>query len=129
MELNSHQTIQHQQQRKKYNVILLLWHGSQKVLGFPGGVPEAPSYVLYVAGPIELIGGIFLVIGFMTRGIAFLCSGLMAVAYWMSHGMNAVLPFENRGELAVIFCFVFLFISAQGPGIWSVDAKRSKRRF
>ena len=105
---------------------LLLWHGSQKLLGFPGGVPEAPAYVLYVAGPIELIGGILLVVGFMTRWTAFLCSGLMAVAYWTAHGMNAVLPIENRGELAVIFCFVFLFISAQGPGIWSVDAKLSK---
>ena len=108
---------------------LFFWHGSQKLLGFPGGVPDAPGYVLYVAGPIELIGGIFLVIGFMTRGTAFLCSGLMAAGYWMSHGMNAVLPIENQGELAVILCFVFLFISMQGAGIWSVDAKRSKSRF
>ena len=108
---------------------LFFWHGSQKLLGFPGGVPDAPGYVLYVAGPIELIGGIFLVIGFMTRSTAFLCSGLMAAGYWMSHGTNALLPIENRGELAVIFCFVFLFISTQGAGIWSVDAKRSKSRF
>jgi putative oxidoreductase len=105
---------------------LFLWHGSQKLLGFPGGVPEGiPTPVLYIAGPIELIGGIMILIGLLTRPVAFLCSGLMAAAYWMAHGMNAVLPLQNHGELAMIYCFVFLFISANGSGIWSVDASRS----
>jgi putative oxidoreductase len=81
--------------------------------------------VLYVGGPIELVGGVLLVIGLMTRWAAFVCSGLMAVAYWMAHGTNDLLPFQNGGELAALYCFVFLYISAQGPGIWSVDAIRS----
>ncbi|MBK5256408.1 MAG: DoxX family protein, partial [Vicinamibacteria bacterium] len=61
-----------------------------------------------------------------TRGSAFLCSGLMAFAYWMSHGTRALLPIENRGELAALYCFVFLFISAQGSGIWSLDGARKR---
>ena len=105
---------------------LFLWHGSQKLLGFPGGVPDGiPSFVLYVAGPIELIGGILVMVGLQTRWAAFLCSGLMAAAYWMAHGLNALLPFQNGGEPAVLYCFVFLFISAQGAGIWSVDGSRA----
>ncbi len=104
---------------------LFLWHGSQKLLGFPIGVPEAPAWILYIAGPIELIGGILLMIGLKTRPVAFLCSGLMAAGYWMSHGQNAVLPIENQGELAALYCFVFLFISAQGAGIWSIGGRRA----
>lgn len=101
---------------------LFLWHGSQKLLGFPGGAHDGtPAFVVYVAGPIELIGGLMIVAGFFTRGAAFLCSGLMAAAYWMGHGTKAVLPVENGGELAALYCFVFLFIAARGAGIWSVD--------
>ncbi len=103
-----------------------LWHGAQKLFGFPGGGPEGlPAFVLYVAGPIELIGGALVMIGLMTRWSAFLCSGLMAAAYWMAHGLKAALPVSNGGELAVVYCFVFLFISAHGAGIWSVDGSRS----
>lgn len=98
-----------------------LWHGTQKLFGFPLPAPDAPAFVIYVAGGIELVGGIFLMIGFMTRWTAFLCSGLMAAAYWMAHGMNHFLPLVNHGELAFIYCFLFLFISARGAGIWSVD--------
>ena len=104
---------------------LFLWHGTQKLFGVPGGVPEGvPNLVLYIAGPIELIGGLMLIVGFMTRPVAFVCSGLMAAAYWMAHGMQAVLPLQNHGELAVLYCFLFLFISANGSGIWSLDARR-----
>lgn len=103
---------------------LFLWHGSQKLVGFPGGIPDAPAFVLYIAGPIELIGGIMILVGFFTRPVAFLCSGLMAAAYWMAHGLNAPLPIQNGGELAVVYCFVFLFIAAHGPGIWSIDSAR-----
>lgn len=104
---------------------LLLWHGMQKLFGFPGSVPPgAPAFVLYTAGPIELIGGTLVMIGLFTRWAAFLCSGLMAFAYWMVHGPQALLPIINQGELAVLYCFAFLFIAARGAGIWSVDGAR-----
>ncbi|MEE8164425.1 MAG: DoxX family protein [Myxococcota bacterium] len=105
---------------------LFLCHGSQKLLGFPIGLPEGmPAPIQYIAGSIELVGGALILIGLMTRPAAFLCSGLMAAAYWLAHGTNAVLPLVNHGELAVMFCFAFLFIAAHGSGIWSVDATRS----
>jgi putative oxidoreductase len=101
---------------------LFLWHGMQKLFGFPGQVPEgAPAFILYTAGPLELFGGALVMIGLFTRPVAFVLSGLMAFAYWMAHGFNALLPILNQGELAAIYCFVFLYISARGSGIWSVD--------
>jgi len=66
-------------------------------------------------------------VGLMTRWSAFICSGLMAAAYWMAHGTKALYPMLNGGELAILFCFAFLYISSQGPGIWSLDAARGKR--
>jgi len=102
---------------------LFLWHGSQKLFGFPSGMPSGvPAFITYVAGPIELIGGILIMIGLFTHWAAFISSGLMAFAYWMAHGTKALLPLQNNGELAVLYCFVFLFIAAQGGGIWSVDS-------
>jgi len=106
---------------------LFLWHGSQKLVGFPGEAPVgAPAFIIYVAGPVELVGGVLILVGLFTRWAAFLCSGLMAVGYWIAHGTQTFLPLLNGGELAVLYCFVFLFISAQGPGIWSVDGARNK---
>lgn len=106
---------------------LFLWHGSQKLLGFPADVPAgAPAFVLYIAGPIELIGGALVMIGLFTRWAAFLCSGLMAFAYWIGHGTKAWLPLLNGGELAALYCFAFLFIAAQGAGIWSVEGSRNR---
>ena len=103
-----------------------LWHGSQKLLGYPAGMPaDAPALVVNVAGPIELVGGLLIMIGLLTRPAAFLCSGLMAAAYWMAHGTKALLPLQNGGELAVLYCFLFLYLAAAGSGIWSVDAARS----
>lgn len=101
---------------------LFLWHGMEKLFGFPAPPPpEAPPFVLYVAGPIELIGGALVMIGLFTRWSAFLCSGLMAAAYWMGHGFQALLPVQNNGDPAVLYCFVFLYLAAAGAGIWSVD--------
>jgi putative oxidoreductase len=107
--------------------LMIAFHGSQKLFGMPGEVPaSAPAFVLYVAGPIELVGGLLIAIGLLTRWAAFLCSGLMAAAYWMAHGTNHLLPILNGGELAALYCFVFLFIAANGSGIMSVDGSRAK---
>jgi putative oxidoreductase len=104
---------------------LFLWHGTQKLFSFPVAMPmEVPAFVIYIAGPIELVGGFLVMVGLLTRWAAFLCSGLMAVAYWMAHVTQGIFPLTNGGELAALYCFVFLFISAQGPGIWSVEASR-----
>lgn len=105
---------------------LFLWHGSMKVFGFPGGMMEMPEAIRWSAGLIELVGGILVMIGLQTRWAAFISSGTMAAAYWIGHGTKAVLPVQNQGELAALYCFVFLFISAHGSGIWSVDGSRSK---
>lgn len=108
---------------------LFLWHGVQKLFGFPVAMPAGvPPFITYVAGPIELIGGVLIMIGLLTRGAAFLASGLMAFAYWMAHGTKAFLPLLNNGELAALYCFVFLFISTQGSGIWSVDGIISRQK-
>lgn len=102
---------------------LFLWHGAQKLFGFPAPMPAGvPAFIIYIAGPIEFFGGVLIMIGLYTRWSAFLASGLMAFAYWIGHGTKALLPVQNQGELAVLYCFVFLFISTQGGGIWSVDA-------
>jgi len=105
---------------------LFLWHGAQKLFGIPSAIPgEAPAFIIYIAGPIELVGGILIMIGLYTRWAAFLASGLMAAAYWIGHGTTALLPIQNQGELAALYCFVFLFISSQGGGLWSIDSHRS----
>lgn len=101
---------------------LFLWHGSQKLFGFPpSAMGDLPAFIQYGAGSIEFVGGALVMIGLFTRWAAFVCSGTMAVAYWMAHGMSDVLPIQNRGELAVLYCFTFLLIAAKGSGIWSVD--------
>ncbi|WP_447979988.1 DoxX family protein [Candidatus Nitrospira bockiana] len=106
--------------------LLFLWHGTQKLFGFPGSPPPVPPFVTYIAGPIELIGGLLVAIGLFAGWAAFFCSGLMAAAYWMAHGTQALFPIINGGELAALYCFVFLFIAAHGSGIWSVDAARGE---
>jgi putative oxidoreductase len=106
--------------------LMFLWHGTQKLIGFPVAPPDAPAFVIYVAGPIELVGGVLVMVGWLTRPAAFLCAGLMAAAYWMAHGLEHLFPLVNRGELAALYCFVFLYLAANGPGIWSVDGPRSR---
>jgi putative oxidoreductase len=99
------------------------WHGCHKLVGFPPFAGEM-NPALYVAGGIELVGGLCVAIGLMTNWAAFLSSGLMAAAYWVAHGTQGVLPIQNQGELSFLYCFVFLFLSARGSGIWSVDGAR-----
>jgi putative oxidoreductase len=109
---------------------VLIWHGTQKLFGFPGEDPPASGFMFWLAGPIEFLGGLLLIIGLFTRPAAFICSGFAAAAYWMAHGSfdalpgSALLPVLNRGDLAVLMCFTYLYISARGAGIWSVDAAR-----
>ncbi len=106
--------------------LFFLCHGMQKLFGFPAAAPEVPAFIIYCAGPIELVGGALIMIGLLTRWAAFICAGQMAVAYWLVHGTEALFPLVNGGELAALYCFVFLFISAYGPGIWSVDEARGR---
>ena len=101
--------------------LLFIFHGSQKLLDFPKEFTYDLSPLMIAAGGIELIGGILVMIGLLTRPAAFICSGTMAVAYWMAHGMRDLFPMLNGGELAALYCFAFLFIATKGPGIWSVD--------
>ena len=104
---------------------LFIWHGSQKLLGYPPANFEPPWHIQYVAGGIELIGGAMIMIGLFTAPTAFLASGLMAAAYWMAHfSAENWLPIMNRGDAAVLYCFIFLYISSKGGGIWSIDASR-----
>jgi len=96
-------------------------HGAQKLFGILGGnkVPLVSIYA--VAGVIELVGGILVAIGLLAGWAAFVASGEMAVAFFMAHFPKGFLPINNGGELAVLYCFVFLYIAAKGAGIWSVD--------
>ena len=106
---------------------LFLWHGTQKLFSIPMGMPPGvPAFIIYGAGSIEFIGGALIMLGLFTRWAAFIASGQMAFAYWMAHGTKALLPIQNGGELAALYCFVFLFISTQGSGIWSIDAARNR---
>jgi putative oxidoreductase len=107
---------------------LFLWHGSQKLFAFPPAGHEIPSYIMFIAGPIEFFGGILIMTGLWTRWAAFICSGEMAYAYWTIHGIHALLPLVNFGEMAMIYCFLFLFISTKGSGVYSVDHFLEKRK-
>ena len=100
---------------------LFMWHGTQKLFNIPVEFPYELSALSQAAGIIELVGGALVLLGCMTRPVAFICSGTMAVAYWMFHGLNNFFPMINGGELAALYCFGFLSIAANGPGIWSID--------
>lgn len=102
---------------------LFLWHGTSKYFSFPR-VSPAEGYVLWLGGAIELVGGALIMIGLFTRPAAFIASGHMAAAYWIAHAGSDIFPILNQGELAVMFCFVFLYISAKGDGIWSVGGRK-----
>ena len=108
--------------------LLFLEHGTSKLLGFPHmDMPMAITVgsLPWIAGLIELVGGLLLLVGLFTRPTAFLLSGEMAVAYWMSHAPRSTFPAVNGGDAAILFCFVFLYLAAAGPGPWAIGAKRS----
>ncbi|GAA4424809.1 DoxX family protein [Pontibacter saemangeumensis] len=105
--------------------LLYAMHGSQKLFGWPGDKPAVELVSLMgLAGIIELVGGLLIMIGLLTTWAAFIASGQMAAAYFIAHAPQAALPLLNGGELAVIYCFLFLYIASKGAGIWSVDGAR-----
>ena len=107
---------------------LLLCHGSQKLFAFPPPEKAAPASALMTfAGILELGGGLLILIGLFTRPVAFILCGLMAVAYFMAHASGGFLPLVNHGELAVLYCFIFLYLLFAGGGSWSVDKILRKR--
>jgi putative oxidoreductase len=104
--------------------LIFLAHGTQKLFGFPAppaaGLP--PAFSLYGIGAVlEFGGGLLLMLGLFTRPVAFVLAGEMAFAYWMFHAPRSVYPVLNGGDAAILYCFVFLYLVAAGPGAWAID--------
>lgn len=116
------------------SALMLMQHGAQKLFGEFGGYRGTPGATAELmsrsgfAGVLELVGGLLLAVGLFTRPVAFLLSGLMAFAYFLAHAPDGFWPILNRGELAALYCFVFLLIAAMGPGAASLDGLLRKRR-
>jgi putative oxidoreductase len=111
--------------------LLFLQHGTAKFFGFPHVAAFDNiqfASLLGAAGALEIVGGLLMLIGLFTRPVAFVLSGFMAVAYFMAHAPQDFYPLLNQGELAVLYCFVFLYFSVAGGGAWSVDAARGVKR-
>lgn len=109
--------------------LLFLQHGTAKLFKIPV-IPMFANLSLTslpgIAGILELVGGVLMIVGLFTRSTAFVLSGLMAFAYFIAHAPRGFWPILNAGELAILYCFVFLYFAAAGPGPWSVDAARRK---
>jgi putative oxidoreductase len=108
--------------------LLFIEHGTQKLFGFPppvGGAGPAMFTLLWYAAVLEVVGGVLLLLGLFTRPVAFIISGEMAFAYWMAHAPRNAFPALNGGDAAILFCFVFLYLSAAGPGAWALDNGRA----
>jgi putative oxidoreductase len=113
--------------------LLFIEHGTQKFFDFPasghpGGGGGLPPLII-VAGCIEIVGGLLVLVGLFSRYAAFIMAGEMAVAFWTGHVPHAgsIFPLQNGGEAAVLFCFIFLYIVFAGAGAWSIDGMRTKR--
>jgi putative oxidoreductase len=110
--------------------LLFLEHGLVKVIGFPPGAapgPQPPLSYFGIAGLIEVAGSVLLALGLFTRPMAFLLAGEMAVGYFTVHAPLSFFPALNAGDAAILFCFVFLYLAAAGPGSWSLDEMRAGR--
>ncbi|NKJ05732.1 DoxX family protein [Rhizobium sp. SG741] len=105
--------------------LLFIEHGTQKLFGFPPA-PFTITTLFFVAGAIELVGGVLILFGLFTRPIAFLLSGEMAIAYFMLHMQIDFFPANNQGDGAVLFCFIFLFLVFAGPGDWALDNRQRR---
>jgi putative oxidoreductase len=108
--------------------LLFASHGGQKLFGAFGGASVDPGSLMGLAGVIEVFGGVLIALGLLTRPLAVLCSGEMAVAYFMAHAVKGPWPIQNGGELAVLYSFVFLYVAARGAGAFSLDAILSQGR-
>ena len=111
--------------------LLFLEHALIKLAGFPpGGKPglQDVGSFLWIAGLIELVTGVLVTLGLFTRVAAFIAAGEMAYAYWFVHAKMGLYPAVNMGEAAILFCFVFLYLAAAGPGAWSVDGARFRAK-
>jgi putative oxidoreductase len=113
--------------------LLFFQAGTLILLGWFGGMPPNGSTAplmsqMGIGGALELFGGIAILLGLGTRPVAFILSGEMAVAYWQFHAPNGLWPIQNHGEPAVLFCFIFLYMAAQGGGNWSLDALIRRRK-
>lgn len=108
--------------------VLFACHGAQKVFGVLGG--QKQEGLMQVAGVIELVGGILIAVGLFTSIVAFIACGEMAVAYFKAHFPGGFWPILNKGEMAVLFCFIFLYMASRGSGILSIDSliRRARRR-
>jgi putative oxidoreductase len=105
------------------SALIFFAHGTQKILNFPPTDRVTELFTLvWFAGVLELVGGALLIVGLKTRITAFVMSGLMAFAYFLAHHPRSIYPVENGGDAAILYCFVFLYIVAAGPGPISVDA-------
>lgn len=112
------------------SALVLMQHGLQKIFGFPAPA-QAPFELMSqmgVGGVIEMVGGGLLALGLFSRPVAFILSGMMAVAYFQFHAPGSLYPLVNGGELAVMLCFVFLYIVFAGPGPWALDRLVGRRR-
>jgi putative oxidoreductase len=107
--------------------LLFAQHGAQKLFGALGGEAVQLGSLMGLAGVIEFGGGLLIATGVFASIAAFIASGEMAVAYFMAHAPNGLFPIQNRGELAVLNCFVFLYFASRGSGVWSVDALWGKK--
>jgi putative oxidoreductase len=114
------------------SAFIFIQSGTVKLFAFPMAMPgggTAPlASLIGVAGILEVVGGLLLLVGLFTRPVAFLLSGEMAVAYFMAHAPQGFWPVVNQGVAAILFCFLFLYLSAAGPGPWSLDALRRPER-
>lgn len=107
--------------------VLFLEHGTMKLFGFPaGGHANEPLFsLLGAAGVIELVCGVLIAAGFLTRPAAFIAAGEMAFAYWMRHAPQDPFPVVNKGDPAILYCFLFLYLVCAGPGRWKTDTPAS----
>jgi putative oxidoreductase len=107
--------------------ILYACHGAQKLFGAFGSPAMTSNPMMLAAGIIEFVGGLLIAVGFLTSWAAFIASGQMAAAYFMAHAKGGFWPIVNKGELAVVYCFAFLYIAARGGGPYSVDGMMRRK--